>query len=374
MTEVYAVFEGGGVKGIALVAALQRASKEKELRFKGYAGASAGAIVAALAAVGYTPKELKNILEKLDYMSFLEDADKVPLDLLQGHMGFLEGLFSQNTFAALKQDMAQLRQKKGWKFAWYVWRLWKKHRHYQPEFEQLAQSVAWLIEYKGFYQTSRFQDWLRKLLEEKAKEAGIECPVTFKTLWKKNILLKVVTTDVGRRKPLVYSHYEARHREVAEAVQASMSIPLFFRPYPDGDNFMVDGGMVSNFPAWVFDTEQEEERNSSPNRSADAEKDVTPVLGFRLVAGRPVPCLKSFGDYVTGLYHTALGGTDELQTRRVSKLFLIPIQMPPWATATKFDLSDVEKQSLYMRGELDAETFFQNTENRQALALDGDLG
>ncbi|HCS8989786.1 TPA: patatin-like phospholipase family protein, partial [Klebsiella quasipneumoniae] len=45
----YAVFEGGGIKGVAFAGALQKA-EEAGLNFIGYAGASAGAIIAFLAA------------------------------------------------------------------------------------------------------------------------------------------------------------------------------------------------------------------------------------------------------------------------------------------------------------------------------------
>ena len=47
---------------------------------------------------------------------------------------------------------------------------------------------------------------------------------------------------------------------VAEAVRMSMSIPFFFSPvrwkHPDGKQqlTLVDGGMLSNFPVWLFDT------------------------------------------------------------------------------------------------------------------------
>lgn len=79
MTDVFAVFEGGGVKGIAHVGALARFHEEEELQFRGYAGTSAGAIVAALAAVGYrarnpssppspiTPQDLSMIMAQLDF-------------------------------------------------------------------------------------------------------------------------------------------------------------------------------------------------------------------------------------------------------------------------------------------------------------------
>ena len=56
-----AVFEGGGVKAVALVGALQVA-EEKGFRWKQLAGASAGAIIASLLAAGYRGDELVELM------------------------------------------------------------------------------------------------------------------------------------------------------------------------------------------------------------------------------------------------------------------------------------------------------------------------
>ncbi len=55
------VFEGGGVKGIALVGAVS-VVEEAGYSFVNLAGTSAGAIVATLLAAGYTAGELKTVL------------------------------------------------------------------------------------------------------------------------------------------------------------------------------------------------------------------------------------------------------------------------------------------------------------------------
>jgi NTE family protein len=74
------VFEGGGVKGIALAGAYS-VLEEEGYEPQNMAGASAGAIVAALIAVGYTSDELKEIISKLDYDQFKDEAleDRFPL-------------------------------------------------------------------------------------------------------------------------------------------------------------------------------------------------------------------------------------------------------------------------------------------------------
>ena len=59
--DVNLVFEGGGLKGIALVGAYS-VLEERGYRPQNIAGASAGAIVAALLAAGYTAAELRQTI------------------------------------------------------------------------------------------------------------------------------------------------------------------------------------------------------------------------------------------------------------------------------------------------------------------------
>jgi len=55
--QAYGVFEGGGAKGLAHIGALKQA-EQREIKFIGVAGTSAGSIIAALIAAGYTADEL----------------------------------------------------------------------------------------------------------------------------------------------------------------------------------------------------------------------------------------------------------------------------------------------------------------------------
>ena len=69
------VFEGGGVKGIAYVGALEILQKEGILpQIQRVGGTSAGAINATLFALGYSNQETRTILKKLDFNNFLDDS------------------------------------------------------------------------------------------------------------------------------------------------------------------------------------------------------------------------------------------------------------------------------------------------------------
>ena len=69
------VFEGGGVKGIAYVGALEVLEKEGILQnIKRVAGTSAGAMMAVLVGLRYTAEEVREILWDLNFKKFLDSS------------------------------------------------------------------------------------------------------------------------------------------------------------------------------------------------------------------------------------------------------------------------------------------------------------
>src|ERR1700722_2472503 len=67
------VLEGGGVKGIGLVGAIS-VLEEHGYTFARVAGTSAGAIVGALVAAGFTSPELHQLMGTLDYTKFRDPS------------------------------------------------------------------------------------------------------------------------------------------------------------------------------------------------------------------------------------------------------------------------------------------------------------
>lgn len=83
--------EGGGVKGIAYAGALAVLEERGVLaRVDAVAGTSAGAITAALVAVGCTPDELRDIMLEVDLTTFEDGRLEGPVRLLE-HFGFYRG-------------------------------------------------------------------------------------------------------------------------------------------------------------------------------------------------------------------------------------------------------------------------------------------
>ena len=76
--------------------------------------------------------------------------------------------------------------------------------------------------------------------------------------------LKIIAADITKRDILILpddlSRYgiDSMNFSLAKAVRMSISIPLFFRPvtinYANKNSFIVDGGIISNYPIWIFDS------------------------------------------------------------------------------------------------------------------------
>lgn len=210
------VLEGGGVKGIALAGAIT-VLDERGYHFHKVAGTSAGSIVGALVAAGTSGQRLREMMETIDYGRFQDPP-------FLGRMGPL-GV------------AAQVLLNKGWCRGDYA--------------------RSWLQEMLDEQQVRTFAD-LR--LKDPATDAA------FRDRQGRNYRFVTMASDVtnGRlvRLPWDYTtrfQVDPDETPVVDAVRASMAIPYFFTPArcPDhvsGDTvWMVDGGMLSNFPVSVFD-------------------------------------------------------------------------------------------------------------------------
>ena len=195
-----AVFEGGGVKGIGFVGAIAVA-EEKGYQWVNVAGTSAGAIVAALLAAGYSAAEMKEVIEDLNYNRFKDAGllDRVPL----------------------------------------------------------AGPVASLIFEKGIYEGKFLENWMRKLLQEKNVETFNDLIMEeYKDDERYRFKLRVIASDISQGRLLVLpqdiADFGIRPEDlnVATAVRMSMSIPFFFEPIAlrnmktNQVSYIVDGGLL----------------------------------------------------------------------------------------------------------------------------------
>ena len=305
------VCEGGGVKGIGLAGAYS-VLEEEGWQPQNVAGTSAGAITAALIAAGYTSAELKEIVFGLDFRRFEDKSweDKIPL---------------------------------------------------------VGKPLSILVE-NGIYKGDAFLDWIRGVLAEK----GIRTFADLKTKWvdpKYSSRLQVIASDVTARQLLVLPRdadafgLGAWELDVALAVRMSMSIPIFFRTVKlankqtGDDHLIVDGGMLSNFPVWLFDCSDEESPDWPTFGLLLVEPDPKKPVAARLPEpDRGPPGARGLVTLMSGMLHTMMEAHDRLYVEKAQFARTIPIPTLGVGT-TEFGITDQRKQALYDSGRSAAEKF-----------------
>jgi len=202
--KVDAVFEGGGMRGIGIVGAL-RYFEKKGYVWRKTAGTSAGAVIAAMVAAGYTSKELEKILVDTDFTRFLDREGMQRIPLVGKALGFFKD--------------------------------------------------------KGIYSGEYFENWMYELLKAK----GIE---KFKDVCcEGESKLNIIASDITLKKMLVipedlsYYGLDPFEFSIARAVRMSISIPFYFKPielkHKYGISYIVDGGICCNYPINIFDSKEE---------------------------------------------------------------------------------------------------------------------
>ncbi|MFM1916308.1 MAG: hypothetical protein RLZZ531_1977 [Bacteroidota bacterium] len=200
------VFEGAGIKGIAYSGVL-KALQEKGIlqHVERVCGTSAGAITALMVSLGYSSEEIYQLISDTKFQKFND-----------GQYFFLGG-FTRMT------------------------------KHY------------------GWYKGTAFIHWLEKIIEKKTGNKDIN----FEQLKKQGFKdLYVTATCLNQQKLVVFSNETYPFMKVKDAVRISMSIPLYFEAVfidslgnvqqnPKKGlslDVVVDGGIIGNYPIFVFDS------------------------------------------------------------------------------------------------------------------------
>ena len=321
------VFEGGGVKGIAYIGAMQVLEAKGILnKIQRVGGTSAGAINATLFALGFTIAEQRTILNKLNFKNFMDD-----------------------TFGVVR-DTSRLLNKFGW--------------------------------YKGDF----FHKWIGKHIKKELGDAN----ATFEHLKAaKKPALYVYGTNLSTRFGEVFSIEHTPTTRIADAVRISMSIPLFFAAVRNArDDVYVDGGMLNNYPVKLFDrmkyidtangskmarkTEYYDKENKRflkkhPNSSPYVYNKET--LGFRLDSKQEIGVFRygaepahhkvdDFFDYIKGLVSTMMESQGNLHLHSDDWHRTVYIDTLGVKT-TEFGLSDAKKQKLEESGKKGTNTYFK---------------
>ncbi len=297
------VFEGGGVRGVAFGGSLRFLEEHDILKnIINIAGSSAGAIVAGGVAIGMTSQEMIDEMKAVDFETFKDDSwGGVIFDLIR------------------------------------------------------------LMTQFGIYKGDAFFKWYSDLLHRKCGDANI----TFKQLYARYQKTLVITGTCLNRAMTYYFHRsDPRFGDmpIALAVRISMSIPLFWKAVRLGGDLMVDGGVLNNYPIFVFDGDTIGDASNISDEAIQHSK----TIGLKLMTSheRADNTLYHINEPISGPveYAKAYMNATLIQIERAH------IRKGYWErtvcintheiSSLDFDLSDQAKDTLANEGYVAAKNFF----------------
>lgn len=311
------VFEGGGVKGIAYVGAMQVLDAKGILaKIERVGGTSAGAINAVLVGLNYSPAETLQLLKAMDFKTFMDDD-------------------------------------------WGVFR-----------------DTTRLINEFGWYKGDSFRKWIAGII---AKKTGNSEATFNDVLQMKDAQgfrdLYFIGTNLSTGFSEVFSADHTPRMCVADAARISMSIPLFFASKRSlrGDVY-VDGGVLDNYPIRLFDRQKYVTKNFVvPPDYQQHNQQLTQqglalspyvynqeTLGFRLDSAQEIALYRDhaepperkiddFFDYAWALIETVMNSQDSYHLESGDWHRTVYIDTLGVGT-TDFGLSDPKKDELVQSG------------------------
>ena len=261
----FVAFSGGGARGLVHVGALH-ALEDREVKIVGLAGTSAGAIVAALAAAGYSGRELLDPETGATLMDRLGEIDP--------ELRRATGIFGPGGWLKITAFRWGLRRAKlailvaisiwcaptiG---AFWIWRSvdLSALTAWLVGWVLLSGGLVWIVRalLGGLTDLSHFRKAFDRLLQERVFPNQPGRVVTLGDFGAGGRPpLKIVSANLSARRLHLFSPEKTPDTPVADAVAASICLPVIFRPWRLDGDLHVDGGMVSNLPAWPFDEERE---------------------------------------------------------------------------------------------------------------------
>ncbi|MCF6294394.1 MAG: patatin-like phospholipase family protein [Flavobacteriaceae bacterium] len=185
------VLSGGGAKGLAHIGAL-KIIDSLEIRIDYVAGTSMGAIIGALYASGYSGKQLDSIFEKVNFNDIISD------NLPRASKTFYERDNSERYAITLPFEKFKIKLPSGLSSG-------------QNSFGLFSKLTLHVNNIKDFS----------------------KLPIPF----------FCIATNVETGKPVVLDK-----GNLAQAISASGAFPSLFQPVIIGDQILIDGGVVNNYP------------------------------------------------------------------------------------------------------------------------------
>ncbi|WP_027803608.1 patatin-like phospholipase family protein [Paraburkholderia dilworthii] len=333
---VFLAFQGGGARGIAHVGGLA-AVNDLGLPVAGVAGTSAGAIMAALVAAGYRADQLldpdagTHLLQKVAGGRFKQATALFGRNwryirwLRQAVATFgCAGRYYRST--PLSDDLAWLCNRTWGKVALILAGLFVAYE-IDAQLPRPAFAILIVVLILAAWLAKRCVDGLASLdevlaLVDEAIAEGLKLRgrnITFADLKAHNGLpLKLVATNVSDQSLELFSAETTPDVKVADAVAASICLPVVFRPWSFSfkrrgepvavERRFIDGGLVSNLPVWTFDEER-----------ALNEKAVTIAFGLNPPKKGRDP------HWLPAALQTVVAGPPEVHFRGIDRMIHIPL-------------------------------------------------
>lgn len=344
------ILGGGGVKGIAYIGAFE-AAENRGIRWGSIAGVSAGALAGALLAAGYSAKELRDILNTLDFEKIDMESipDKVPLvarlmDLAQRngkHVNFDAASFlkydpgSLNNVGSIVSEAAQ------------------------GDRGNILKKIAILCQEGCLFDGDYLEEWVAKALAAKGVvtfgdfRGGVADRVN-----PRGYKVRMTAVDINRAKVILlpddiaFYGIDPDRFSVATAIRMSTCVPFAFKPVEikkyEGNTsktyYIVDGGILDGFPFWSVENSLR-----------------IPSVGFTLKGsekskllslGTPLSILKS----IISAVHDIGVPKQALRTRYIASINTAKVGF------LDFNLSEEEKKYLYNAGKKPANILFNRLE------------
>ena len=184
------VFSGAGTRIFLFMGFLKYIEENYSFKnVKTFAGTSSGSIVSLVKVLGYTAKELEELLLKIDFKKFNNIDSESIMDFFDNH---------------------------------------------------------------GLGNTDYFEKVFRIMIKKKVDNDDI----TFKDLYRvTNKKLIIVATNLNKRKTVFFNYKDTPNIPVIDAVLASLSIPIVFKPRKINGDIYVDGAVTNNFAMDLFTNE-----------------------------------------------------------------------------------------------------------------------
>jgi predicted acylesterase/phospholipase RssA len=264
--------QGGGIYGLNLLGQLAYMTETYKILPVAVAGNSAGAIVATLYWAGYHPSEILSEFSKLAGAQKLKD--------LIGPFNQTDSSFSLNDFRSFLKNIVWLFEKHmdndksgGWfRRRWEQFRKFDRFIRSIPTLISVRNRIIQLYDSRGCFQGDKFTEEIDRLIREgpllKYRKEDLPTDRLIEFADVREIVAKdpkfnppalfLTATNVTKRKLEVFNSIDPKydHIPIAKAVRASAGFPVFFRPVEFKEDryagWYADGGIVSNYPAWIF--------------------------------------------------------------------------------------------------------------------------